>query len=116
MPEGPAPEATAPGQLRVNDLLGLMPPGGISPETRHRLSAAAFRHTASYDNAVYSYLQQVDSDETSKFPEKLEVDLVKGQLMREKQQQYVQIWLQTRQAELTEEGRLHINSAIVAGS
>jgi len=28
-----APEPTAPGQLRVNDLLGLMPPGGISQET-----------------------------------------------------------------------------------
>jgi 3-dehydroquinate dehydratase/shikimate dehydrogenase len=26
-------EPTAPGQLRVNDLLGLLPPGGLSPET-----------------------------------------------------------------------------------
>lgn len=26
-------EPTAPGQLRINDLLGLMPPGGLSPET-----------------------------------------------------------------------------------
>ena len=33
IPGQPAPEATAPGQLRANDLLGLMPPGGISPET-----------------------------------------------------------------------------------
>jgi len=27
------PEPTAPGQLRVNDLLGILPPGGLSPET-----------------------------------------------------------------------------------
>lgn len=26
-------EPTAPGQLRINDLLGLMPPGGLTPET-----------------------------------------------------------------------------------
>lgn len=33
MPGEPEPEATAPGQLRVNDLLGRLPPGGLSPET-----------------------------------------------------------------------------------
>jgi 3-dehydroquinate dehydratase/shikimate dehydrogenase len=33
IPGQPAPEATAPGQLRVNELRGRMPPGGISPET-----------------------------------------------------------------------------------
>lgn len=33
IPGEPVPEATAPGQLRANELLGLMPPGGISPET-----------------------------------------------------------------------------------
>ena len=36
VPAGPGlsvPEATAPGQLRVNELRGLMPPGGLSPET-----------------------------------------------------------------------------------
>lgn len=33
IPGEPEPEATAPGQLRVNDLLGLFPPGGVSPET-----------------------------------------------------------------------------------
>ncbi|MEX1023622.1 MAG: type I 3-dehydroquinate dehydratase [Planctomycetota bacterium] len=33
MPGEPEPEATAAGQLRVNDLLGLLPPGGISQET-----------------------------------------------------------------------------------
>ena len=27
------PEKTAPGQIRVNDLLGMFPPGGVSPET-----------------------------------------------------------------------------------
>ena len=29
----PAPEATAPGQIRVNDLRGMLPPGGVSQET-----------------------------------------------------------------------------------
>ena len=33
MPGEPTPEATAPGQVRVNDLMGLLPPGGISQET-----------------------------------------------------------------------------------
>ncbi len=33
IPGEPEPEATAPGQIRVNDLLALFPPGGVSPET-----------------------------------------------------------------------------------
>lgn len=33
IPGEPLPEPTAPGQLRVNDLRGLYPPGGLSPET-----------------------------------------------------------------------------------
>ncbi|MCC7011491.1 MAG: type I 3-dehydroquinate dehydratase [Planctomycetes bacterium] len=33
IPGEPEPEASAPGQLRVNDLRSLFPPGGISPET-----------------------------------------------------------------------------------
>jgi 3-dehydroquinate dehydratase/shikimate dehydrogenase len=33
MPGEPAASATAPGQLRVNDLRGLLPPGGGDPET-----------------------------------------------------------------------------------
>ena len=33
IPGEPAPEPTAPGQLRVNDLRALFPPGGISPTT-----------------------------------------------------------------------------------
>jgi len=33
IPGEPEPEATAPGQLRVNELRGLLPPGGLSPET-----------------------------------------------------------------------------------
>lgn len=33
IPGEPEPEATAPGQIRVNDLLALNPPGGVSPET-----------------------------------------------------------------------------------
>jgi shikimate dehydrogenase len=33
IPGEPEPEPTAPGQLRVNDLRGLLPPGGVSPET-----------------------------------------------------------------------------------
>ena len=33
IPGLPEPEPTAPGQMRVNELRGLMPPGGLSPET-----------------------------------------------------------------------------------
>ena len=33
IPGEPEPEVTAPGQLRVSDLLALFPPGGVSPET-----------------------------------------------------------------------------------
>ncbi len=33
LPGLPAAVPTAPGQLRVNDLLGLLPPGGLTPET-----------------------------------------------------------------------------------
>jgi 3-dehydroquinate dehydratase/shikimate dehydrogenase len=33
IPGEPEPPATAPGQIRVNDLRSLMPPGGITPET-----------------------------------------------------------------------------------
>jgi len=33
MPGEPAPEPTAPGQIRVNDLRGLLPPGGGNPQT-----------------------------------------------------------------------------------
>ena len=33
LPGEPAPEATAPGQIRVNDYLAALPPGGISQET-----------------------------------------------------------------------------------
>jgi 3-dehydroquinate dehydratase/shikimate dehydrogenase len=33
IPGEPEPEATAPGQIRVNDLRGLMPPGGLSATT-----------------------------------------------------------------------------------
>jgi 3-dehydroquinate dehydratase/shikimate dehydrogenase len=33
IPGEPEPEATAPGQWRVNDLRSVLPPGGLSPET-----------------------------------------------------------------------------------
>ena len=33
VPGFPEPEATAPGQVRVNELRGRMPPGGLTPET-----------------------------------------------------------------------------------
>ena len=33
LPDTPAPERTAPGQIRVNDLRGIYPPGGVSMET-----------------------------------------------------------------------------------
>jgi len=33
LPGMQTPEPTAPGQMRVNDLLGILPPGGLTPET-----------------------------------------------------------------------------------
>jgi phosphoribosylaminoimidazolecarboxamide formyltransferase/IMP cyclohydrolase len=61
--------------------------GGLSAKTRHRLSALAFQHTATYDHAVYSYLSRIDADgqrldDASEFPEKLEIELVKTQELR----------------------------------
>ena len=61
--------------------------GGLTAETRHRLSTLAFRRTAAYDHAVCAYLSQIDADgkradEVAVFPERLEIDLVKTQELR----------------------------------
>jgi len=67
-------EPTAPGQLRVNELIGRMPPGGLSPETavfgvvgnplRHSLSPAvhgmAFK--SAHLDAVYVAFEPSDFD------------------------------------------------------
>ena len=59
--------------------------GCLSDETRHRLSVRAFRHTASYDTAVYSYLERRSgeaSKSNGKFPGQIQLDLVKAQDLR----------------------------------
>jgi phosphoribosylaminoimidazolecarboxamide formyltransferase/IMP cyclohydrolase len=60
--------------------------GGLSDTTRHRLSTEAFRHTAGYDSAVYSYLEtagtETAKDKESSFPGTLQIDLVKVQDLR----------------------------------
>jgi phosphoribosylaminoimidazolecarboxamide formyltransferase/IMP cyclohydrolase len=61
--------------------------GVLSAPTRHRLSVTAFRHTAAYDNAVYSYLERIKADGKpgdgdTGFPGNLQLDLVKAQDLR----------------------------------
>ena len=50
--------------------------GGISPETRKRLAAKAFRHTAAYDSVIANYLTE------DAFPEKLSMSYELAQLLR----------------------------------
>jgi len=45
--------------------------GGISEQTRKRLAAKAFAHTASYDSAVASYLGRVTESASAEFPQSL---------------------------------------------
>ncbi len=55
---------------RYADVLAAVSEGGFSLEQRRRLAVAAFRHTASYDIAVASWMGSVLApDETSDFPE-----------------------------------------------
>jgi 3-dehydroquinate dehydratase/shikimate dehydrogenase len=72
IPGQPVPEPTAPGQLRVNELRGRMPPGGISPETaifavvgnRVRASLSPWVHDMAFKSAhldaVYVALETDD--------------------------------------------------------
>lgn len=61
--------------------------GGLTDETRFSLAMRAFQHTAAYDTAIYSFLQQIDLDgqrrhADAEFPEKLEMQLLKLQDLR----------------------------------
>ena len=61
--------------------------GGLSDETRLRMAVEAFRHTSSYDNAVFTYLRGVGPDGGSpggggEMPERLRVDFAKVQELR----------------------------------
>jgi phosphoribosylaminoimidazolecarboxamide formyltransferase/IMP cyclohydrolase len=55
---------------RYADVLAAVSEGGFTLEQRRRLAVAAFRHTASYDIAVASWMGSVLApDETTDFPE-----------------------------------------------
>jgi phosphoribosylaminoimidazolecarboxamide formyltransferase/IMP cyclohydrolase len=56
--------------------------GGLSDETRLRLAAKAFRHTADYDQAVHAWLAGRGRPGEAGFPEHLRVDFVKVQDLR----------------------------------
>ncbi len=61
--------------------------GGLRDETRFQLAHKAFAHTASYDTAIFSYLNQVEKDGTPKvanslFPQKLTLEMEKIQDLR----------------------------------
>jgi phosphoribosylaminoimidazolecarboxamide formyltransferase/IMP cyclohydrolase len=45
--------------------------GGVSEQTRRRLAAKAYAHTASYDSAVASYLARVTENAAAEFPPSL---------------------------------------------
>jgi len=47
------------------------PAGAVSEQTRKRLAAKAFAHTASYDSAVASYLGRVTESAAAEFPQSL---------------------------------------------
>jgi phosphoribosylaminoimidazolecarboxamide formyltransferase / IMP cyclohydrolase len=51
--------------------------GAVSLQTRKRLAAKAYAHTAGYDSAVASYLARVTGGESDEFPESLDVQLHK---------------------------------------
>jgi phosphoribosylaminoimidazolecarboxamide formyltransferase/IMP cyclohydrolase len=60
--------------------------GGLGLETRRRMAAKAFRHTASYDDAVQAWLARLDAGappgEAAAFPDRLDLGLVKHQELR----------------------------------
>jgi phosphoribosylaminoimidazolecarboxamide formyltransferase/IMP cyclohydrolase len=63
--------------------------GTLSPDKRFDLALKAFRHTASYDNAIFSYLSLLEADgslrpgsEGSPFPQKLTLEYEKVSDMR----------------------------------
>ncbi len=61
--------------------------GGLSDETRFLLARKAFQHTASYDTAIFSFLNQLTPDgsrrvDESPFPQKVVLELEKIQDLR----------------------------------
>ncbi len=62
--------------------------GGLTDETRFLLARKAFQHTASYDTAIFSFLNQLTPDgsrrvdEESPFPQKVVLELEKIQDLR----------------------------------
>jgi phosphoribosylaminoimidazolecarboxamide formyltransferase/IMP cyclohydrolase len=56
--------------------------GGTGEATRRRLARKVFAHTADYDSAISTYLEQQWSDEDSHFPEQLRFRVDKVQEMR----------------------------------
>jgi phosphoribosylaminoimidazolecarboxamide formyltransferase/IMP cyclohydrolase len=61
--------------------------GQLTTDTRFRLAHKAFRHTASYDTAIFSFLNQLEPDGSRKrsdslFPQKLSFELEKVQDLR----------------------------------
>jgi len=59
----------------------------LAHETRRRLATAAFRHTASYDDAIFKYLEGTGADgapagEDDPFPDRLQLELSKAQGLR----------------------------------
>lgn len=61
--------------------------GGLADATRLTLARKAFRHTASYDTAIFSFLSQIDVDGQKKaadslFPQKFTLELAKIQDLR----------------------------------
>ncbi len=51
--------------------------GGVSEQTRKRLAARAFAHTANYDAAVASYLARVNQTESAEYPQSLALNFRK---------------------------------------
>jgi phosphoribosylaminoimidazolecarboxamide formyltransferase/IMP cyclohydrolase len=58
--------------------------GALSDDTRQRLAAKAFGHTAEYDTAVYAYLSRNGGEQPPDdgMPDKLSIDFVKAQGLR----------------------------------
>ncbi len=56
--------------------------GLLGPQTRRRLARAAFAHTAAYDAAIVSWLDQGSGDEAGALPSTLELRLERAQDLR----------------------------------
>ncbi len=58
---------------RYSEILSALQEGGVVPETRRRLAAEAFAHTAVYDAQIAGWLQATDTDDPEAFPVELSV-------------------------------------------